>query len=577
LGPKAKLTESELNTEHAYLEAVRTLWSTNWPKGVPREPHYPHGEVPLTEYLRGWARQQPDKPAIIFYGTELTYRQLDEQSDRFAELLAANGVRPGDRVALFLPNCPQFVVCFFGTLKLGGVHVPVNPMFREHELLLELNDSGAEIIIAQDQLMPLVRAIRGRTHIRVAYYTSYADVLPLSPSIPIPESIQHAKRNCGDAIDLLSALQATNLDVPRAPPDLHAIAALNYTGGTTGMPKGCVHTQHDMIYTAATACTVALQTTPHDVSLCFYPIFWIAGEDIGVIFPLFSGSTCVLLARWDPVSFMAAIERYCVTQTALLVDNAVEIMQHPQLAQFNLRSLRRVWASSFVKKLSSAYRKRWREVAGTDLVEAAWGMTETHTCDTFTTGMQENDLDLSSQPVFVGLPMPGTDFKICDFQTASLKDLGEEGELCVRSPSLMKAYWNAAEATREAIRDGWLHTGDIGMIDEQGYLHFLGRRREMLKVNGMSVFPAEIEALLGQHPDIVGSGVIGRPDEHRGQVPVAFVQLAKGAIDRVSEADLVTWCKAAMAPYKVPEIRFVDVLPLTTTGKVRKDQLMKQS
>ncbi len=200
-------------------------------------------------------------------------------------------------------------------------------------------------------------------------------------------------------------------------------------------------------------------------------------------------------------------------------------------------------------------------------------MTETQTCNTFAYGMQDDDLDLRAQPIFVGLPVPGTEFKICDFEGGELLPPGAEGELCVRTPTLLKGYWNKPDATRESLRNGWFHTGDIGLIDEHGYLHYLGRRKEMLKVNGMSVFPAEIEALLGQHPAILGSAVLGRVDEDRGQLPVAFVMLKPEAIGTVDNAALVQWCRANMAVYKVPLVQIVDALPLTATGKVRKQDL----
>jgi fatty-acyl-CoA synthase len=225
-----------------------------------------------------------------------------------------------------------------------------------------------------------------------------------------------------------------------------------------------------------------------------------------------------------------------------------------------------------VKKLNKDYRRRWKELTGSILAESAWGMTETHTSDTFTTGFQDNDFDLDSQPVFVGLPVPGTEFKICGFDSGALVPLGGEGEIRVRSPSLLKAYWNKPDATADAIVDGWLRTGDIGTIDEQGFLHFLGRRKEMLKVKGMSVFPPEIEALLGQHPAVLGSGVVGRDDAERGQVPVAFIQLKPEAQATRAE-EIEAWCRARMAVYKIPEIRIIDALPMTATGKVKKQDL----
>jgi fatty-acyl-CoA synthase len=558
--------------EQEYLQRLHALWDKSWPAGTPKEPRYPHGERPLTEYLRIWARLQPDKPAVIFYGHVTTFAELDQQSDRFATLLAAKGVEKGDRVAVFLPNSPQFHVVFFGILKRGAVHVPVSPLSRAFELAYELNDTDAEVLVALDQLMPVVREVRQETKLREVFVTSFGDVLPQNPTVPIPDSIAATRVSCQDAIDLLPAIAAV-IDPERFPPaGLDDTAALNYTGGTTGMPKGCVHTQRDMIYTAASNCGIALDITPDSAFLSFFPEFWIAGENVGLIFPLFAGSTLVLLARWDPVAVMRAIQRYKVTITVMPVDGAVELMDHPSFNQFDLSSLQQVRVVSFVKKLNKDYRKRWKDLTGSILAESAWGMTETHTSDTFTTGFQDNDFDLESQPVFVGLPVPGTEFKICDFETGEIVPLGREGEIRVRTPSLLKAYWNKPHATAESIVDGWLRTGDIGTIDEEGFLHFLGRRKEMLKVKGMSVFPPELEALLGQHPAVLGSGVVGRDDQERGQVPVAFIQLKPEAQDTKAD-DIASWCRARMASYKVPEIRIVDALPMTATGKVKKQDL----
>ena len=559
--------------EKDFLEQVHALWRKAWPKDTPREPQYPHGEVALSEYLRAWARRQPDHPAVIFYGHTLTYADLDRQSDRFAALLMSKGVGKGDRVAVFMPNCPQFHIVFFGILKLGAVHVPVSPLSRAFELAYELNDTDAEVIVAQDQLIGTVDQVKGETRLREVIVTSLADVIPAAPTIPVPDSLRVPRIEAPGATDLMPALAAMGDVAPLPPAGLDDVAALNYTGGTTGMPKGCVHTQCDMVYTAAANHGIGLTSNENSVFLSFFPEFWIAGENLGLIFPLFSGATLVLLARWDAVGVLAAIETYKVSIMAMPVDGAVEMMDHPRFKEFDLSSLSQVRVVSFVKKLNAGYRQRWKELTGTILAESAWGMTETHTSNTFTTGFQDNDFDLNSQPIFVGLPVPGAEFKVTDFETGDLLPIGSEGEIRVRTPALLKGYWNKPEATAECLVDGWLRTGDIGLIDTDGFIHFLGRRKEMLKVKGMSVFPPEIEALLGQHPAVLGSGVVGREDPGKGQVPVAFIQLKPEAIGTVTPADIQAWCKERMAVYKVPEVRIIDALPMTATGKVKKQEL----
>lgn len=559
--------------ETDYLDQVHALWRKAWPKGAAREPQYLHGEVALTEYLRAWAKKQPEHPAVIFYGHTLTYADLDKQSDRFAALLMSKGVKKGHRVAVFMPNCPQFHIVFFGILKLGAVHVPVSPLSRAFELAYELNDTDAEVIVAQDQLIETVDQVRGETKLREIIVTSLADVIPAAPTIPVPDSLRVPRIAIPGATDLLPALAAMSDVKPLPPAALDDVAALNYTGGTTGMPKGCVHTQRDMVYTAAANYGTGLTSNEDSVFLSFFPEFWIAGENLGLIFPLFSGATLVLLSRWDAVGVLAAIEKYKVTIMAMPVDGAVEMMDHPRFKEFDLSSLSQVRVVSFVKKLNAGYRQRWKDLTGTILAESSWGMTETHTSNTFTTGFQDDNFDLNAQPIFVGLPVPGAEFKVTDFETGELLPIGTEGEIRVRTPSLLKGYWNKPEATAECLVDGWLRTGDIGVIDTDGFIHFLGRRKEMLKVKGMSVFPPEIEALLGQHPAVLGSGVIGREDPGKGQVPVAFVQLKPEAIGTVTPEEIQAWCKERMAVYKVPEVRIIDALPMTATGKVKKQEL----
>lgn len=557
--------------EQEYLDTLKELHAKAWPVGQPREPEYPLGKRPLTAYLRHWAETTPDKPAIHFYGHELSYAELEDLSNRFAALLLDQGVKAGDRVAVFMPNCPQLHVAFYGILKAGAIHAPVSPMAMGMDLSYQLQDSGATVMVCFDQLLPVVRSISSETDLRILISTSLSEVCPAEPPFVIPDLLMAPKLPITDSIDMLPALAVTEplSEVPEA--HLDDIAALNYTGGTTGLPKGCIHTHGDMLYTCASFLPVTSGLDPDRISLNFMPEFWIAGENAGLLFPVFGGNTLVLLARWDAVAFMAAVQHYAVNTTGLLVDSAAEILDHPQRHDYDLSSLTMTSCVSFIKKLTPEYRRRWHELTGCTLFESSFGMTETHTCDTFTAGLQEDNFDLRSAPTFVGLPVPGTEFKVCDFDTGELLPLGSEGELCVRTPSLFKGYWNKPEATAEAIRDGWLHTGDSGMITEQGFIRYLGRRKEMLKVNGMSVFPSELEAMLGQHPEILASAVIGKPDPKRGETPLAFVVVNPDS--SATSDSLVAWCREVMAGYKVPEIRTVESLPMTATGKVKKNEL----
>ncbi|CAM5398562.1 Long-chain-fatty-acid--CoA ligase OS=Tsukamurella paurometabola OX=2061 GN=fadD_12 PE=4 SV=1 [Tsukamurella paurometabola] len=276
-----------------------------------------------------------------------------------------------------------------------------------------------------------------------------------------------------------------------------------------------------MAYTAATATLGGGHEVgrPGAVALNFLPVFWIAGEDFGILKPLLNGQTVVLMARWDAACAATLMARYAVTETVATVDNYVELMDSPGVAGRDLASLAHPLAVSFVLALTPEIRRRWREWTGGTLREASYGMTETHTADTFTLGFQNDDRDLAGDPVFCGLPVPGTDILVVDHDGAPVP-IGATGEIVVRSPSILTGHHRRPEATAAAIRHGWLHTGDVGKLDAWGAVHYLARTKEMIKVNGMSVFPAEVEALLKRHPWLCQLGVapLGRFDLAPGVV-----------------------------------------------------------
>ncbi|MDE0229017.1 MAG: AMP-binding protein [Spirochaetaceae bacterium] len=560
--------------EREYLAAVAKLVEQAWPAGVPCEVRYPLGEIPVTEHLRHAARATPDKACVVYYGYRLTYAELDDASDRFAAFLEACGLVPGDRVAVLLYNCPQYFIVFYGILKLGCVHVPVNPMFKEHELRYQLADADPRVLVAMDRLHPLVEAVRGDTNLEAVVVTRFTDYLPSEPGLPLPKLLQEPPRACPGAVELPELLAGHGPGFTRPAPSLDDLASINYTGGTTGMPKGCMHTQRNMLH----ACTAGRVTylrpgaSPRDIrTVSYVASFWISGQ-LRLIETVLTGSTLIYFARWDAEAVLQAIASYRATHLSGPLDTIVELMERPDIERRDLSSLEVTTCTSFVKKLNLGYRRRWRELTGITLHESSFGMTETHTWDTFTTGMQDGDLDLKSTPIFVGLPTAGTRYEIVDRSSGRLVPLGEEGEIVVSSPSLMKGYWRDPEKSAEQIRDGWFRTGDIGMIDERGYLHYLGRDKEMLKVKGMNVYPFELESLLGHHPAIAGSAVVGRADRERGEVPVAFVKLAPGCEATTGE-EIGAWCRDNMATYKLPEIRIVAEFPLTEVGKVSKARL----
>ncbi|TLP93681.1 acyl-CoA synthetase [Nesterenkonia salmonea] len=509
-------------------------------------PAHPQAHLPLPHERRRLER--PDEIAIAFEGRNYTYAELDSLHRRFAGWLSDQGVSPGDRVAAFLGNCPEFIIAFLAILRLGAVHVPVNPMFASAELTHELRDSDPKLVLTQEALAPAVEQVQPELN---------SPIPVLAEADAWQKALRHEPYTSDDG-------------------DLESLAALNYTGGTTGLPKGCQHSQRHMLYTAVSgAAASGLDSTPGFTSLCYLPIFWIAGEDLGILFPIVLGGTSVLLRRWDAGAVLDSIETYGVRIMIGTVENYLELMERPDIGDRDLASLVDPQAVSFVRKMTPEVRADWAAAAPSSgtLREAAYGMAETHTIDSVPYGFATDDKDLRAEPVFCGLPVPGTDIAVVEFGTQKPLPLDEVGEIIVRSPSVTDGYWRNPEATKEQLVDGWVHTGDNGRIDSEGFLHYLGRRKEMIKVKGMSVFPAEIEMLLAQHSEVESVAVVPAEDLETGQRPVAFVQLRSSGT--VTATELEQWAKENMATYKVPIVHVVESLPMTATGKVRKGELLE--
>lgn len=524
---------------------LRALHAARRPAGTPVEAVYPLGEMTPPAHVSEWARTRPEHVALALEGTSYTYVQLDDAHRRLASWTAVHGVTRGDRVAVHLGNSTEFVIAFLAILRLGAVHVPVNPMFQAAELAHELTDAEPALIITSNRLTTGLDAAADR-------------VAPI-PRLVVDEPAEWKGALAGE---------------PYADDDgdLDSLAALNYTGGTTGLPKGCQHTQRHMLYTTASATTAtAIPVDGSHVGLCFLPIFWIAGEDLGILLPIVVGGTSILMRRWDAATTVELVEANRVTLTVGKVENYLEMIDL-DLRERDLASLQDPQAVSFVRKMTPGVRRQWAEaVPGSVLRESAYGMTETHTIDAVPYGFAEDDLDLRAEPVFCGIPVPGTDIVVVEFGTQTPVPLGDVGGIIVRSPSVTDGYWRNPEATAEQLVDGWIHTGDNGRFDEDGFLHYLGRDKGMIKVNGMSVFPADIEMLLAQHPDVDSVAVVPTDDPERGQRPVAFVTTRPDA--SVTADELTAWSRETMAAYKVPIVSVVGSLPMTATGKVRKNEL----
>ncbi len=546
------------------------IWMKSWPKYLSGEISYPRGKKPVFEYLRDNARELPDRPAIIFYGAETSYKRLDEMSERFANFLVDAGFKKGDRIALFLPSCPQYHIVHYGITKMGGIVVPCSPVFKEWELTYELKDSGAKAIVALDLLYPVARTACEEAGLEELIITSLHDFLPEEPAINLLPMMHLPKATFPDTLELTDILS----NYPPVPVSgdvgLDDIVQLQYTGGTTGLPKGAILTHGAKLFKVASICTLLEDSLRYlqpegEVLTCLsiLPVFHIAGMLGSVDSQIAFGATQVLMVMFDPLAAMQAIDRYKINFFSATVPMNTAIIEHTDRAKYDLSSLRITLTTSFGIQLTDEIAAAWNDATGGGLLaEASYGLTETHTFDTF---MPLDKPKYGTQ----GIPNFETDIKIVSFEDPEHElPVGEMGEIVVRNPAVFRGYWNRPEETRSALKDGWVYTGDMGRFDEEGYLTFLGRKKEMIKTSGFSVFPEEVEEYIGRHPAVKMVAAIGIPDETKGEVIKAFIVPSDESKGKVTPGEIIEWARGKISSYKIPYIiEFRESLPMSGVGK----------
>ncbi len=542
------------------------IWQAHWPPGVDEARiRLPDDSLPAR--LKATAARLPRKTALVFYGREISFAELDEASDRFAAWLRGRGVGPGDRVAFYLENCPQFAVAHFGALKVGAITVALNPMHKAHELGHELEDSGARVVVAADAGREVVEGVCDRTALDTAVLVSYRDYLPEEPTLPLPPSLledaPRRPRGWEDFQTIVGSAATLRALEPRA---RHDTALIQYTSGTTGAPKGAELT-HGNVTANCELIRAFFGIGAADVLLGVVPWFHITGMEVQLNLMAYTGATLVALHRFDVEAALRAIQRYRCTVTTLIATINVAILNHEATPSYDLTSLR--LCTSGGAPVPAEIARRWEATTGHPLVEG-YGLTET-------TAPTHSNPPHRPRYGTVGVPLPYTGVRIVSLEDGVTEVApGESGEIAVRGPMVTKGYWGRPEATTEAIPDGWLRTGDIGRVDEEGYFTIEERKKDLIKASGYSVFPAEVEAIMYRHPAVAEVGVVGVPDPYRGEDVLAFVVRRTGAT--ATERELVEWCRAEMAVYKAPRaVRFVAALPKTGSGKIVKRALREQA
>ncbi|MEM1666508.1 MAG: long-chain fatty acid--CoA ligase [Nitrososphaerota archaeon] len=539
-------------------------WYRFYPEGVPRSIDYP--EMPLHGLLERSASAYPEKIAVVSgeNGYRLTYRELNELASRFANVLISMDAARGDRVALFLPNMPQFLIAYYGALKAGCVVTTISPLARENTLLFQLNDSEAESLVVYEPLLP--------TFLKVASSTKVKRIFVTGGDTNKPPQLPEGNYHWFDVVLSKYSPEPPKVEInPK-----RDLACLQYTGGTTGTPKGAMLTHFNMVSNAI-AFSVWTRCRPaKEVFLTVLPLSHIFGMTTSMNAPIYTVGTIVLLQKFDVKKVLETIQSYGVTVFCGVPTMYALIVASPEVQSYNLRSIR--CCISGGSPLPPEVQRKFIQLTGGVLVEG-YGLTE---CSP---GTHTNPVDPSMKSVkigSIGLPWPDVDARIVDLETGS-KTLppGEIGELVIKGPQVMLGYWKRPEETREVLRDGWLYTGDVAKMDEDGYFYIVDRKKDLIKHKGYSVYPREVEDVIYEHPAVKLCAVVGKPDPVAGEVPKAFVVLKDGA--QLTADELINFLKERLEPYKlVREVEFRKELPLTSAGKVhrrllREEELSKAS
>jgi len=547
---------------------VERPWLKHYDPGVPA-----HLEIPpirLDEVVRRAARTYGDRTALVFFGRRISFAELDRLVDRCAAGLQRLGVGPGVPVSLHLPNCPQFVVAYYGTLRAGGVVVPHNPLYTEAEVAHQLQDSGAEVAITLSLFYPRVAAAARQARVREVVFTGIHEFMGPLARLLYPLKARRERQwvdvrpqpGVRPFSDLLR--EGTPQPVPLSPEDP---AAYLYTGGTTGVPKAAVLTHRNLVANLLQAASWDPQLRPgQEVALAVLPFFHSYGMTSVLNFSMWMGATVVLVPRFDPRLVLQAVRRHRPTLFHGVPTMYIALLNTPELRRVSFRSVRA--GISGAMGLPREVQRQWEAVTGGRLVEG-YGLTEaspvTH-CNPLYGLRKEGS---------IGIPVPDTDARVVDPDTGEVLPPGQVGELEVRGPQVMRGYLNRPDETARVLHDGWLRTGDMARVDEDGFFYVVDRKKEMINVGGLKVFPREVEEVLYRHPAVREAAAVGVPDPVRGEVVKAFVALREG--QHATEQELVDFCRQHLAPHKVP--RAVEIrpqLPKTLIGKVLRRALAEE-
>ena len=546
--------------------AFERLWHKSYCPGVPNEVDIVR--ITMPEALSRAAKNWPDTVAYIYMGKKITYRELEGLVNRFARALGDIGVKKGDKVAMLLPNIPEIGIANHAVYRLGAVTSMNNPLYTERELEYQLNDSDAEVLITLDLLLPRALKLKDKTRIRSIITCHINDFLPFPKKqlFPFVKKGMYRKVTPQEGVyefmDLLNKYPDTPVENAAGWDD---IAALIYTGGTTGASKGAMLTHANISSVVQIFRAWFPDLNDADESLLgVYPIFHSAGYSVSQNLPFWCGWTCVLVPRPTPEVIVEMLKKFKPTFLPGVPTIYTGLLENKEFCSMDLSFVKGYFAGAAplpedtVNKLKDLHNASIYDVYGA--TENTAFATATPWGGKIKTGT-------------VGVPLPNTEVKIVDLETGE-KELptGESGEICIKGPQVMKGYYKKEAETRESLRDGWFHTGDIGFFDDEGYLSVIDRKKDLIIGSGFNIYPKEIDEILFDHPGIIEACTIGVPDAYRGETVKAYVVLKHGAA--LTEKEIIDYCRANLAAYKVPqEIEFIDELPKSAVGKILRREL----
>lgn len=542
---------------------VEQPWMKSYPEGVRYRLEYP--EVPAYQFMFEQVRQHPERTALNFMGKKVSYRELGDLVDRFAAALVRRfGIKPGDRVGIILPNCPQNVIATYGAQRAGAVPVQFNPMYVEREIAYQVQDSGCRLMVTLDLFWPKVKAAGG---VEAYICTSVADFLPFPLNLLYPLKANPPKVPVGEAVRLTQLLRESPAGLAPAHVDARdGLAVLLYTGGTTGVSKGVMLTHRNFVANIV-QCREWLQDPPgkHNTVMCVLPMFHSYGFTATVGFALATGSTCILVPRFDATEMLKLLHKHNPNSFPGVPTIYTALLQHPEAAKYPFRT---DYCASGAAPMPLELMRRFEGSTGSSVIEG-YGLTETSPVT------HCNPRWGKRKPGSVGLPYPDTEVRIVDLESGADVPVGHEGEILLRGPQVMKGYWRRPDETAAVLQDGWLFTGDVGRMDEDGYLYIVDRKKDMIIAGGFNVYPREIEEIVYQHPAVGEACVVGVSDDYRGETVKVFVVRKPGAA--VTEQEIMDHCKERLAAYKRPRsVEFVDALPKSAVGKILRRVLVQQ-